>query len=178
MEYSHKTSKVINNYITFQVAWFAAAYWHDYRSILVSVACLIWLYLCEPWSKIRIIHTLQLAVLGIIVDSLLTMASIYQFDNTTLVLPYWLVVLWFVFACSLTMSMLPLLKHLSISIVAGAIFGPLAYWAGAKFGALQVDFTWIHLLGAMIIWGLFMGSASTIVRQRPNTNQSMVGNPK
>ncbi len=170
---AHPLSKIINNYLTFQLAWIASAYWHDYRATLVSVGCLFWLYLAEPWSKHRFFQTLQLAGLGIVADSLLTLAQVLVFESSLGPLPIWLYALWLVFASTLTMSLIPLLKTTWLAATLGAIFGPLAYWAGAQFDALTLTINAVNLASMMIIWAAYFIGASLLIKRHPPTPSSL-----
>ena len=51
--------------------------------------------------------------------------------------PYWMVALWAIFATTLNVSLRSLRPHGWLAAVLGAIGGPVAYYAGARLGALE-----------------------------------------
>ena len=158
-------SKVINNFVAFQLGWLLSAYWHDGRSLLVNLALLFWLYHVEPWSKLRIKFTLMAALLGIFLDSLLVLVGILQFGEQ-LILPLWFASLWLLFATTLSVSLSWLMQKPLLSVVFGALFGPMAYWAGSQFNALAVTSSLYYPVIAFV-WGILMLIFGFLYRRRP-----------
>jgi hypothetical protein len=79
-------------------------------------------------------------------------ASIWSLD----LLPIWMITLWLLFATTLNVSLKWLQGRYLIAAVFGFIGGPLAYWGGAKLGAIN----WLQhfelLLALAIGWALLM----------------------
>lgn len=158
-------SKVINNFLAFQVGWFFSAFLHDPRVLFVNGALLLWLYHVEPWSKLRIKFTLLVSCIGVISDSGLTYFGFIDFGNTLFV-PLWFASLWILFACTLSVSLSWIMKNKVYSMIGGAVFGPLAYWSGAQFEALSVN----GYLGYGLIsisWMLLMLLFSVLFQRKP-----------
>jgi uncharacterized membrane protein YhaH (DUF805 family) len=67
--------------------------------------------------------------------------------------PFWLWMLWVLFALTLNTS-LAFLKQapLILSALAGLVFGPLTYIAGAQLGAASFDKTWPHVIMLGVTW--------------------------
>ena len=68
----------------------------------------------------------------------------------------WMVVLWTAFAATLRHSLHWTRRRYVLSVVAGAVFGPLAYVAGEKLGAIALATPpagWLAVAGA---WGIAM----------------------
>ena len=153
-----KPSKItlFNNLITFQLVWFVSAYWHNNFAVLFSVGLLAWLYYFESWSKPRLKLTLQIALTGMLVDSLLVYFGLIRFEISVLPIPFWFVMLWVLFATTCSMSLLWMIKKPVIAIIAGAVFGPLSYWAGMKFDAMFISgvegFLAIAIAWASMMW--------------------------
>lgn len=159
-------SKLINNFAAFQIGWFACAYWHDTRSVVVVVMILMWLYHAEPWSKIRLVLCCQVVVLGILVDSVLVWSGALTLANGMPLLPLWLMVLWLLFSTTLTVSLKWLLENTLLAALAGAIFGPAAYWGGEQFGALFIN-GWQGFVCMSIGWAILMALFSLLYKRKP-----------
>lgn len=172
MPYPIKASKWLSNFAAFQIGWFASAYWHDSRSLVVVAMMLAWLYHSEPWSKIRIRFTLQVACIGIAMDCLLATFYVLSFETPLLILPSWLFALWFLFASSLSVSLKWMMEKPLVAIAGGAFLGPLAYWAGAQFDALTINPVLGHKFNGYFVmavcWGAAMGLFSFLFRAQPN----------
>lgn len=96
-------------------------------------------------------------VLGMAADTLLQMASVIRFYGWALgpLSPFWLWLLWVLFAMTLNTSLRFLQTHtLWLSSVAGLVLGPLTYLAGAQLGAASFDNSAIHLIALAVTWGL------------------------
>jgi hypothetical protein len=80
------------------------------------------------------------AVLGTIFDSMLLGTGWLSYPSGMIVdgvAPYWIIVMWPLFATMLNSSMAWLKGRLLLAALMGAVFGPLAYRAGAALGAVQ-----------------------------------------
>lgn len=96
-------------------------------------------------------------IVGIAADTLLQMASVIGFYGWALgpLSPFWLWLLWALFAMTLNTSLAFLQNHtLWVSVAAGLVFGPLTYYAGAQLGAASFDNTAGHVGALAITWGL------------------------
>lgn len=158
-------SKVINNFLAFQIGWFFSAYLHDPRVLVINGVLLLWLYHVEPWSKLRIKFTLMASLSGIVSDSVLTYLEFIDFGGSLFV-PLWFASLWVLFVCTLSVSLSWIMKNKVFSMLGGAIFGPLAYWAGAQFGALTVNGYWGYGL-ISVTWMLLMLLFSVLYQRKP-----------
>lgn len=173
MLYKQSISKVISNILAYQVAWFASAWLHDYRAVIVSLILLAWIYYTEAWSKQRFKATVQCACFGIGLDWVLMLSGVIEFsNNSSFILPLWLICLWIVFATTLTNSLNWLMHHPLIAGIVGAVFGPLAYFAGSKFGALSISESFLWGVGGIwfmaVFWFLLLVMFSALIRSTPN----------
>jgi hypothetical protein len=97
--------------------------------------------------------------LGIAIDTLLQAASVIDFYGWSLAYlsPFWLWVLWVLFAMTLNSSLSFLqTKPLWWSALAGLAFGPLTYYAGAQLGAASFDGSFIHISALALTWMIAM----------------------
>jgi len=104
-------------------------------------------------------HELQLAAvavaLGVVVDTGLQTAGVIDFYGWALgpLSPFWLWVLWALFAMTLNASLSFLQSQpLWLSALAGLVFGPLTYVAGAELGAAALVVTPWHLGALALTW--------------------------
>ena len=96
-------------------------------------------------------------LLGMAADTLLQTISVISFYGWALgpLSPFWLWLLWALFAMTLNTSLKFLQSHtLWLSVAAGLVFGPLTYYAGAQLGAASFDSTPIHFGVLAITWGI------------------------
>ena len=64
--------------------------------------------------------------------------------------PYWIVAMWALFATTVNLSLRWLKGRLWLALILGAIGGPLAYFAGYRFGAV----TFLESTTALILLSL------------------------
>jgi hypothetical protein len=70
--------------------------------------------------------------------------------------PYWIVAMWVLFATTLNVGMRWLRRSTAIAAVAGAIGGPLAFFAGASIGAVELVSPAIALIAIGIGWAVML----------------------
>ena len=98
---------------------------------------------------IKIQQLLVPAALGIAIDSILTMLGIFDFGDTTLLIPLWLITLWIAFSTTLTQSLKFVGNNWLVTVTSGAIILPFNYAVGERLGA--VTFTENYFLTVFII---------------------------
>lgn len=151
------------NIIGFQIGWFAcvlgAAYGYPLLGPLVALP-VIGLHLMRQTDRAaEIALMLFVALIGSTYDQTLMWfglvgysASIWSLD----LLPIWMITLWLLFATTLNVSLKWLQGRYLIAAMFGFIGGPLAYWGGAKLGAIH----WLQhfelLLALAIGWAVLM----------------------
>jgi hypothetical protein len=85
----------------------------------------------------------------------LQVTSVIQFYGWSLAFlsPFWLWLLWVLFAMTLNTSLALLqTKPLWLSALAGLVFGPLTYYAGAQLGAASFESSFIHIGALALAW--------------------------
>jgi hypothetical protein len=140
----NERASVIANFVGFQVNWFACVLGAAAGAPLVGPAVVatllaIHLRLRRAWRPELLLVVLA-GVIGYVADSALVLAGVFGFtDPARLGWPstIWMVCLWMSFAATLRASLGWLRGRYALAAVFGAVGGPLAYWAGARFGAIE-----------------------------------------
>jgi hypothetical protein len=147
------------NAFGFQSAWWAciAGVGHDleipallYGLVLTGMHVA---FAAQPRQEVKL--AIVALAIGIAIDTLLQATSIIDFYGWALAFlsPFWLWQLWVLFAMTLNSSLAFLqTKPLWLSALAGLVFGPLTYYAGAQLGAAFLDASFIHLAALALTW--------------------------
>ena len=151
----------IANFITFQAAWFAAvlgaAHGMPWLGVVaVPLALALHLALSPDWRP-ELLLALAAAVTGFVFDSILIAAGMFSPVPYILPSPFsslWMVMLWVNLATTMNVSMGWLRGRYVLGLVFGAIGGPLAYYSGAKLGAMTRLPDPRGLLGTGIAWAI------------------------
>jgi hypothetical protein len=157
------------NFVAYQLAWFAvilgAAHGHAWAgtavALLVTVAHL-WMRR-EP-RELKLIGVA--AIMGLVLDSALAATAQVRFASAgdLPIAPFWMLALWIAFATTLNHSLRWLMRRPVVAAVAGAVFGPLAYLAGAKLGALTLPSPVVVLPLLAAAWMAAMTVFSLVMR--------------
>lgn len=165
-------SLLISNFILFQLGWFACVLGGANQWALIGslVACLI--IIIHLWRAASPIPEMRLLVaalvLGMTFESLLILSNISQYANGILLpglAPHWMALMWGLFASTLNVSM-RWIRHLPLPAIAllGAIFAPLSYWAGNRFGAVIFPDTTLALITIAAGWAVLFPLLVIIAR--------------
>ena len=132
------------NFVLFQVGWFAcvlsAAAERPVIGVLVATGVLafhLW-RASAPREEMRLI-LLALAI-GAVWESLLVWQDLLRYQAGVLVpnfAPYWIVMMWGLFATVPNVSLRWLKGRWLVASVAGLVGGPMAFYAGQRMGALE-----------------------------------------
>ena len=99
------------------------------------------------------------AVFGFLADTVLIRGGWLEFTSGILIpgtAPHWMVALWMIFATTLNISLNWLKNRWLLAVVFGATGGPLAYYAGAKLGAVSLTDPVSALFAVGVAWALAM----------------------
>ncbi|EED35629.1 conserved hypothetical protein [Luminiphilus syltensis NOR5-1B] len=130
------TDRVVFNAVWFQTLWFACVLGRDVWLPLALL--LVALHLLLVKSTVRELRRLAPVILiGVTVDTALSVSGVFDFGDGV-VLPLWLMLVWFAFATTLSRSLAYLGKHLWLAAVAGAAAVPFNYWVGSQAGAVAL----------------------------------------
>ena len=70
--------------------------------------------------------------------------------------PYWLVIMWALFATTINVSMAWMKNRWLLAVVMGAVFGPMAFVAGEKLGAVQFIDSQSAIIALSCGWAVLM----------------------
>ena len=147
------------NFVWFQAIWFLAIIF-QYEYIWLIGLLFIVFFAVTSFPQRDALLMAVVALVGVVVDSLLTATKIFIFAEhaaTLLPIPWWLVALWAAFSLTLLHSLRYLNRHLLLSAVLGAIFGPLSYWAGERLGAVSFGHDLVVTLAILAgVWSIIM----------------------
>ncbi|MFC1778420.1 DUF2878 domain-containing protein [Pseudomonadota bacterium] len=155
--------KIAVNFIAFQIGWFAcilgASNGMPWIGLLVgSLVISFHLFSVDkPAKELNLI--LYAVVIGIVLDSLLVMSGWLSYPNGILLdgtAPYWILMLWALFASTLNVSMRWMHDKYWVAAIFGAVGGPLSYLAGARLGAVTFIELQPALLALALGWALAM----------------------
>lgn len=142
--------KVVN-FAWFQGIWWLVILFQNQAVIPVLGLIIVWFFLSpRRVEDAKLMGTVFL--LGTLVDAALTQSGLFIFNESESLIslwpiPIWLSLLWAAFAGTLYHSMTVFKGKMLLAAGAGAVFAPLSYIAGAKFGAVEFG---VDLLPAYI----------------------------
>lgn len=157
------------NFAIYQLAWFAVILgaargfaWLGAAMALLVAGVHLWLRR-EP-MEFRLVGVAL--CLGLVIDTTLAATGQVQFasDGNLPIAPYWMLSLWVAFATTLNHSLLWLMRRPIVAALAGAVFGPVAYLAGEKLGALSLPSPAIALPMLAAAWCVAMGLFAIVLR--------------
>jgi len=145
------------NVLGYQCAWFACVLSAAARRPMIGVVVALTVVLWHLWSASEPRRELRLvaiaALCGAAFETLLV-ASGWVHMNPAVLLgratPLWMVALWAAFATTLNVSLRALRPRYLLSALLAAVAAPLAYYAGARLGALQ----WVNEASALLMIAL------------------------
>lgn len=166
------SKSMIMNFLLFQLGWFACVLGGAYDQTLLGclIAMLVIAYhFYRANEAIQELRLLAVAlIIGFIFESIVTSQGLARYSHGQVfdvIAPLWMILMWPLFATTLNLSMrwMKSLSPLLVSLV-GAIFAPLAYYAGNRLGAVEYDnltlslsiiaIAWAALLPALVIFSI------------------------
>ena len=153
---------IVINIILFQVGWFACVLTAASNQPLFGAIISLVIIVSHLIMSKQYIHELRIIIIAMMIglfwDSLIVSAGWITYQSGMVfdfIAPYWIVLMWALFATTLNSSLSWMKEKLILSSLFGAIAGPLAYYAGVKLGA--VDFiNEINALVALSVgWAIF-----------------------
>ncbi len=163
---------VIINLVAFKATWTAivlsAAAGNPFIGVMaVAIAVGIHLWLSDNAdAEIRLL--LIAAAMGFAWESLLVLSGLLQYSSGNLVpglAPYWIVAMWVLFATTLNVGMRWLRRNNATAVIAGAVGGPLAFFAGASTGAVELVSPAISLIAIGAGWAMLLPLLVQIARR-------------
>jgi hypothetical protein len=160
------------NVIAFQIGWFAcvlgAAHGVPWIGAAAAAAIAAWHVSCAHriWREIALLALA--AAVGLVFDSALIQLGLIHFNAGVIVegiAPYWMLALWIAFATTLNVSLRALHRRPLISSVLGGVGGALAYYSGARLGAMEILSPARTLLVVALGWALLTPTLLAVARR-------------
>lgn len=134
--------------------------------LLIAIACLalqLW-WVAKAFNEWR--NVLRVAACGWVLDSALMHLGLFTFTGSTVVLPFWLALLWLLFASTLDYSLNWTKRPWWLGSLLGAVAGPLSYWGGATLAGVGLPLgVWPSLVVLALIWALLMPALHWVAGQ-------------
>jgi hypothetical protein len=154
-------SKTLINIILFQIGWFACvlggASDNALYGVLIAITIILFhLFSSSEWRS-ELILVIAAMIIGFSWDSYLVYKQWIAYPHGQLIAgtaPYWIVTMWALFTITFNNSLNWLKDRIIVSIIFGAIGGPLAYFAGARLGALEFQDTTSGLIALAVGWAI------------------------
>ena len=153
----------IINLLVFDAAWFVtvkgAAMDLPWLGPVVTLAVLAYHLKMSKHRGAELRLAAFALFLGFLTDSLLLATGWLAYPNGQWipgVAPYWIIMMWVLFATTLNVSMRWLRGRRWLAVLLGAVGGPVSYLAGAKIGAMTFVNTTPAIVALAIAWGVAM----------------------
>jgi hypothetical protein len=155
----------VKNFVLFQAGWLACVYGaangHAAEGALVAMLIVAW-HVARAAKPAREAAIAAIAALfGAVFESVLVALGWMQVEAGV----YWLVALWALFATTLNGSLRMLQPRPWLAAALGAVGGPLAYYAGARLGALQLVEPLAMIATLALAWALATPLLLTLARR-------------
>ena len=151
------------NFIGFQVGWFAcvlgAANDKELLGMIIALGIVIYHVVNQGDSRKELKLVLAATVIGLLWETWVLNLNILRYPSHPEALfwaPTWLIMMWALFATTINLSMGWLKDRWVLAVFMGAIFGPLAFVAGEKLGAVVFLDSTLSMITLAIGWALLM----------------------
>ncbi|MBB6092397.1 hypothetical protein HNQ60_001243 [Povalibacter uvarum] len=164
--------RTVWNFVAYQIVWFAcvlsAARGAAWIGVLAAVIAICTHLVLVRGARVDLLLIGVAAVVGFVTDSVLLLAGCISFAPAAALpggQPLWMLALWMAFATTLGHSMRWVTQQIWAAALVGAVGGPLAYWGGAKLGALTVIPEWPALTGIGVAWAVSLATLAVAARR-------------
>lgn len=156
------------NALLFQLGWFTCVLSGDSLWLLLGMAILLahfrWV---GRWADEGPM-TLGVTLVGIALDSFLSWLGVFQFQQVSLLVPFWLMLLWALLGTTLRHCLAWSTPPWWLACVLGALGGPLSYYAGGRLAGVTFPYgTGPTLVGLGVLWALLWPLLHVLVRAAP-----------
>ena len=153
--------RTLLNIFLFQVGWFACvlsgATQRPWIGALIAIFIVAIHLLRAPLAEAEFKLVLIAVGIGAVWDSLLVWLDWLRYSSGIVIpntAPYWIVLMWALFATILNVSLRWLRGRWLIAAIAGGLGGPLAYYGGHRLGALEFGDRSVALIALAIGWAV------------------------
>ena len=148
------TSKFLN-IVVFNLLWIGLVLGRDTLIHLTLPSLLIYLVCLLRIADLKLHQILLPATIGITIDSSLTFFGIFIFPDSSLIIPFWLIVLWINFSTTITLSLSFIGKNKLVAFGLGATALPFNYTVGERLGAVTFSEPYLFsILVLVLVWSL------------------------
>jgi len=164
------TSKFLN-IIVFNLLWVGLVLGRESLIHLTLPILLIYLACLLRIGDLKVHQILLPAAIGITIDSSLTFFGIFIFPDSSLIIPFWLIVLWINFSTTITLSLSFIGKNKLVAFGLGATALPFNYTVGERLGAVTFGESYLFsILVLVLVWSvsfpiLFMVSHENFIKR-------------
>ncbi|AAY94375.1 DUF2878 domain-containing protein [Pseudomonas protegens] len=164
------------NALLFQLGWFICVLSGDSLWLLLGVAILLaHLHWIGRWADEGPM-IVGIALIGIALDSFLSWLGVFQFQQVSLLVPLWLMLLWALLAITLRHGLAWSARPWWLGCVLGALGGPLSYYAGGRLAGVTFPYgTGPTLLGLGLLWALLLPLLHVLARPAPQEPPLVTG---
>jgi len=152
------------NALWFQLTWFACVLGRE-PWLALTLAMIALHFVLVQSARAELLHIAPLATVGIVTDTLLSVAGVFDFGDR--LVPLWLCLLWIAFATTLTRSLAMLGKRAVVAALVGGIGVPFNYAVGERLGAVNFPLdTKITMVILVIVWSALLPTLYRLSKQR------------
>ena len=169
--------RLIAEWVGFQLVWLmcalgAAQGWNA-PGMIAAAMFIVAVLAMKGWPSSEYLPILASGAVGLVAESTLVSTELVRFAApwpSPQLAPAWIVALWLAFGATLSTMASLLGQYLVIKAsVIGFVAGPLAYWAGARLGAIELTGPApLTYLAIALIWAVALPSLLIFrLRMRP-----------
>lgn len=160
------SKKIINN-LSYQIIWWVsvlgAIYNFPLAGVFVTIPLLILHFIFVAKDNREVYLLIVAALAGTAMDTVLNIFNIVDYAGTLpfarWLAPLWITSMWIGFSMTVNHSLKWLANKKLVGFLLGMIFGPLAYFAGQKYGAVNLyEPTIVPAIILSLLWGLIIPS--------------------
>ncbi|MBL7114720.1 MAG: DUF2878 domain-containing protein [Kiritimatiellae bacterium] len=153
--------------VIFQILWIAlvisaGSHWSITVTIATPLIAALQLKLFRNTFTKSIVFVMLTVCIGMIMDTFLTLVGIIDPARNVIPFPFpplWLIGLWIAFATFMKTTLTYLCDKPATQWCIGAIGGPLAYWSGARLGAIELH---AHIILSLVVLALAWGCVCVV----------------
>ena len=155
------------NLVAFNVVWISCVVGRESFIWIIAPLVLAYAALLVSTGSIKFSQVALPALIGILIDLLLSVSGVFQFPDNSPLLPFWLVILWIAFSITLTQSLSFLNKNIFVALFFGAVGFPLNYSVGERLGAVNFEESYLVTMAILcLIWAVLLPVLSQISSTR------------
>ena len=148
------TSKLLN-LVIFNLLWLGLVLGRDSLIQLTFAVLIVYLICLVIIGKLKIYQLVLPASIGVTIDCTLTFFGLFNFPDSSFIVPLWLIVLWFNFSTTLTLSLSFINRSKLLASGLGAAALPFNYAVGERLGAVTFGEPYfVTILVLALVWSV------------------------